>query len=55
LANGDAPLSLAHPKMLEALRDQKRGKHQAPPSLRSLLRAFPGAARRAVGSRTRSR
>jgi SAM-dependent methyltransferase len=53
---GDAPdvLSLVHPKMLDAVRDQARRRHQAPASVSSLVRALPGASRRALTSRWRS-
>jgi SAM-dependent methyltransferase len=47
-------LSLVHPRMLEAIREQSRRRRQAPASISSLLRALPGAGRRAVESRWRS-
>jgi hypothetical protein len=53
---GDRPevLSLVHPKMLDAVRDQAGRRREAPASVSSLVRALPGAGRRAVSSRWRS-
>ncbi len=54
LGDGPEVLSLVHPKMLDAVRDQARRRHQAPASVSSLVRALPGASRRALSSRWRS-
>jgi SAM-dependent methyltransferase len=46
-------LPLVHPGMLDALRDQARSRRPAPPSVSKLLRALPGATRRAVDTRVK--
>jgi SAM-dependent methyltransferase len=46
-----APVPLVHPKMFQALQEQRGATKTGPPSLSSLLRALPGASRRAVQAR----
>jgi SAM-dependent methyltransferase len=52
-AAGDQPLPVVHPGMFGAVRSQSQTARSGPPSLSSLLRALPGATRRAVRTRTR--
>jgi SAM-dependent methyltransferase len=54
LQDGPDVLSLVHPKMLDAVREQAGRRHQAPASVSSLVRALPAASRRALKSRWRS-
>ncbi len=54
LSDSNALLSLVHPRMLDAVRDQSVRRGQSPASVSSLLRALPSASRRAVGSRWRA-
>jgi SAM-dependent methyltransferase len=49
---GGEPMALAHPKMVAALEEPPR-KKRSQPSVKSLLRALPGASRRAIKARVR--
>lgn len=51
----DVPPALVHPGMLDALRAGQARKRPADPSFSSLVRAIPGAVRRAAGRRLRRR
>jgi SAM-dependent methyltransferase len=49
----DEPLGLVHPGLLAVVRDASKAKPSSLPSVRSLLRAFPGAVRRSIDHRRR--
>jgi SAM-dependent methyltransferase len=51
LAGSIDPPALVHPRMVEALQASRRGRTTADPSLSSLLKALPRAARKAVRRR----
>lgn len=49
----DEPPALVHPGLLAVAREVRKAKPSSPPSVRSLLRAFPGAVRRSIDHRRR--
>ena len=49
--SGEEPISVIHPKMFSAARSQRATARSGPQSLSGLLRALPGATRRAVKTR----
>lgn len=49
----DAPLSLVHPGLLQAVRDTRKATPSSPSSIRSLVRSMPGAVRRSIDHRRR--